>query len=61
MSMYRVYLRDSSFYDVKFEGDMHVFLHCGLNFRNEKRMVVIETTSGEVAISKELIVKVIKL
>lgn len=59
--MYRVYLRDSSFYDVKFEGDLGEFLHYGLAFRHDSQMVVIETTSGEVAISKELIVKVIKL
>jgi hypothetical protein len=57
--MFRVYLEDKSFYDVAFNGSLGEFLQYGL--LTSTNLSILETTSGEIAINRELIVKIIKL
>lgn len=57
--MFRIYLEDKSFYDVAFDGNLGEFLQFGL--MTSTNLSILETTSGEIAINRELIVKIIKL
>lgn len=59
--MFRVYLKDKSFYDIKSSknSDLHSFADCTIN--HESDFIVLETTCGEVAINKSAIIKIIKL
>ena len=59
--MYRVYLRDNSFYDIKQSeiSDLHSFTDWTSNYAVD--FIVLETTCGEVAINKSSIIKIIKL
>lgn len=57
--MFRIYLEDKSFYDVAFDGNLGEFLQFGL--MTSTNLSILKTTSGEIAINRELIVKIIKL
>ena len=59
--MFRIYLEDKSFYDVLFDGNLGEFLNFVLIKTMGTNLSIVETTSGEIAINRELIVKVIKL
>lgn len=59
--MFRVYLEDKSFYDVSFDGNLGEFLNFVLIKTMGTNLSIVETTSGEIAINRELIVKIIKL
>lgn len=59
--MFRIYLEDKSFYDVAFNGSLGEFLNFVLIKKMGTNLSILETTSGEIAINRELILKIIKL
>ena len=59
--MFRVYLKDKSFYDVNFGKENSLYQFIDFALTTLTNMVILKTTSGEVAINKDSIVKIIKL